>query len=78
MMLKSKPQRIKKIKINFDPEVVYGVEVFQDLTLAQLETMNKYYQDIKLKHAQLTEKIKEMQPNITSIQAYKDRVRIIS
>jgi len=53
---------------------VYAVEVFQDLTLSQLETMNKYYQDIKLKHAQLTEKIKEMQPNITSIQAYKERV----
>jgi len=68
-----KPSRIKKIKINFDPEVVYAVEVFQDLTLSQLETMNKYYQDIKLKHAQLTEKIKEMQPNITSIQAYKER-----
>ena len=53
---------------------MYAVEVFQDLTLSQLETMNKYYQDIKLKHAQLTEKIKEMQPNITSIQAYKERV----
>lgn len=66
--------KVKKIKINFDPEVVYAVEVFHDLTLSQLETMNKYYQDIKLKHAQLSEKIKEMQPNITSIQAYRERV----
>jgi len=71
----SKPSKMKKIKVNFDPEVVYAVDVFQELTLIQVETMNKYLQDIKLKHAQLSEKLKEMQPNITSIQAYKERVR---
>ena len=70
----SKPSKMKKIKVNFDPEVVYAVDVFQELTLIQVETMNKYLQDIKLKHAQLSEKLKEMQPNITSIQAYKERV----
>ncbi len=71
----NKPSKMKKIKVNFDPEVVYAVDVFQELTLIQVETMNKYLQDIKLKHAQLSEKLKEMQPNITSIQAYKERVR---
>lgn len=73
----NKPSKMKKIKVNFDPEVVYAVDVFQELTLIQVETMNKYLQDIKLKHAQLSEKLKEMQPNITSIQAYKERVRIL-
>jgi len=67
-------QKLKKLKINFDPEVVYAVDVLQDLTMSQLEKMSQYYQDIKLRHATLSEKIKELQPNINSIQEYKAKV----
>mmetsp|Transcript_32490 Transcript_32490/g.29322 ORF Transcript_32490/g.29322 Transcript_32490/m.29322 type:complete len:269 (-) Transcript_32490:296-1102(-) len=59
--------------MNFNPDQVYAVDVFKDLTMNQLDKVKEFYDDIKLKHAQLSEKIKELQPNITSINEYKEK-----
>lgn len=68
--------RNKKVKMNFDPDVVFSVEVEQDITMAQLEILEKMFDDIKLKHSQIEEKLKSLQPNVTSINEYKKRVII--
>lgn len=66
--------RGKKVKMNFDPDQVFSVAVEQDITMAQLEGLEKMYDDIKLKHSQIEEKLKSLQPNINSINEYKTKV----
>ena len=66
--------RVKKTKLNIDPEVVYSIDVYQDLTLIQLETMEKYHAEIRLKGTNVQEKIEQLKPNMNSINEYRNKV----
>jgi len=65
----------KKVKVAFSTQTIESIDVFQDLSMEQLDNTEKLADRLKMKIAAEQEKFKGMSPNINSIVEFRNKFK---
>ena len=70
----SMPVQRRKMKLTIESQFIESVNVIEDLSQEQLDTIEKMKESLKLKLTFEQEKLQSMQPNVNAILEFKTKV----